>query len=1056
MWNNRLANHIVLIFVSCVLIPVNSVFPEEPSSPVIISEFMAVNTTTLLDGDGAYSDWIEIYNAGTEAVNLNSWYLTDDLSDLTKWQFPDTDTIDLTLSPGAYLLVFASEDESSESPYLDKKSYIHTSFKLREDGENLALIYFDGQTIIHCFENYPRQFSDISYGTGVIGATPGYFTKPTPESSNSDLYAGSVKDTKFSVDRGFFSEAFDLEITTSTEGAVIHYTLDGTEPSTENGTVYSAPIPIEKTMVLRAAAFKDGYIPSNIDTQTYLFISDVILQSPNGEAPDANWPSPGTQSSTTNPGGGGRPGGGGGGFGGSSQVLDYGMDPDVVNDSRYADVMDDALLAIPSLSIVTDLKNLFDSSTGIYTHAQQDGQEWERPISLELIDPQGSKGFQVNAGLRIRGGVSRSGSNPKHNFRVLFRSQYEDAKLNYPLFEEEGVEEYDKVDLRTGQNFSWSYSSGDDATWLYDVFTRDTEGAMGKPYTRSRFYHLYINGHYWGLYQTEERPEASFGASYLGGHSEDYDTIKADNDNGSIYAVDGNLTAYQALWTEINNGVASNEDYFRLQGLAADGSSRVPDYPNYLDVDSLIDYMLVIYYTGDRDCPLGPPGSDNRPRNLYGIFNRENPGGFQFITHDNEWSLLAGQSTGMGRTSGSGVNVNRVNASLGSSLRQKTYFNPWWLHNELMSDSSEYRLRFADRVYKHLFNDGALTADRCAKRFESRKNEIDMAIIAESARWGDYQSSRKPRTKDDDWLPAVEKNLNNFILASPSNRTDILLSQIKAKGWYPTIAPPAINQHGGEIDAGFTLSITAATGEIHYTLDGSDPRLPGGAVNPNGKVYSNAAIPLNRSTHVMARAYLDGEWSPLADAAFKMAGSIRQDLRITEIHYHPAPPSENEIAAGFDDGDDFEFIVLYNANNNQTLDLSDVHFTDGIDFTFDADEIPFLDPTDSILLVSNQAAFEYRYGDGYPIYGEYDGRFNNGGEKITLVDSEGNIILDFEYDDAAPWPEEPDGNGPSLQIIDIYGDYNDPANWKAGEATNGTPVLDGEFPTQVDYWMLHR
>ena len=82
------------------------------------------------------------------------------------------------------------------------------------------------------------------------------------------------------------------------------------------------------------------------------------------------------------------------------------------------------LTAIPSMSIVMDIDDLLDRSTGIYTHARNHGRAWERPISLELINPDGSDGFHVNAGLRIRGGFSRSGNNPKHAFRLFFREEY--------------------------------------------------------------------------------------------------------------------------------------------------------------------------------------------------------------------------------------------------------------------------------------------------------------------------------------------------------------------------------------------------------------------------------------------------------------------------------------------------------------------------------------------------------------------------------------------------------------------------------------------------------
>ncbi|MCP4454165.1 MAG: hypothetical protein GY809_22110, partial [Planctomycetes bacterium] len=199
-------------------------------------------------------------------------------------------------------------------------------------------------------------------------------------------------------------------------------------------------------------------------------------QSPQGHRPGPAWPSSGV----------------------NGQTINYGMDPDVVNDPRYGDLMDDALLAIPSISLVTETRHLFDSQTGIYVNAGRTGRSWERPVSAELIHPDGSEGFQINAGLRIRGGYSRNDTNPKHAFRLFFRSEYGASKLIYPLFEDEGVNEFDNMDLRTSQNYSWSYGGDSRNTMVREVFSRDAQHDMGHPYTRSRYYHLYLNGHYWG------------------------------------------------------------------------------------------------------------------------------------------------------------------------------------------------------------------------------------------------------------------------------------------------------------------------------------------------------------------------------------------------------------------------------------------------------------------------------------------------------------------------------------------------------------------------------
>src|SRR5437667_6219628 len=134
------------------------------------------------------------------------------------------------------------------------------------------------------------------------------------------------------------------------------------------------------------------------------------------------------------------------------------MDPDVVNNPLYSATIKNDLKTIPSFAIVMDLKDLFNSSTGIYANAGQDGSAWERPASIELIYPDGTKGFQINAGLRIRGGYSRSPANPKHAFRFFFRREYGAPRLKFQAFASQGgVDTFDGYDLRTFQNYSWSF-----------------------------------------------------------------------------------------------------------------------------------------------------------------------------------------------------------------------------------------------------------------------------------------------------------------------------------------------------------------------------------------------------------------------------------------------------------------------------------------------------------------------------------------------------------------------------------------------------------------------
>ena len=560
--------------------------------PLVINEFLASNGSWIEDPDeaGEYPDWIELYNpAGNEVVDLGGMYLTDDLSEPTKWRIPQGVTIEV----GGYLLFWADDD--------DEQGDRHTNFELDKGGEEIGLFKADGVTLIDSI-TFGRQAVDVSHGRYPNGDNDWRFSAiPTPGASNNGEYIGLVADTAFNPDRGFYdpNDPIVVTLSTDTEGAEIYYTTNGSEPGPSNpdAMLYIEPIPIEATTTLRAAAFKTDWLSTNVDTHTYIFVEDVITQSPDGEKPGPDWPDPYDDWSP------------------QDQWIDYGMDPNIVNDPNYAELMDDALLSIPTVSLATDLDNLFNPSTdpnigGIYVNAKEYGIEWERPTSMELINPDGTKGFQIDAGIRIRGGMSTWFSNPKHSFRLFFRTVYGDAKLNFPLFGDEGVDQFDHIDLRCAQHYSWNYVLGSYATQNRDVFSRDSQRDMGRPYTRSRYYHVYIDGHYWGLYQSQERSEASYAESYFGGDKADYDVVKPNRTTGNIIeATDGNLEAYHQLWEAFDSGLTTDEAYLRVQGLDANGRPA-PNYPVLLDVDNLIDYMIVIYYTGNRDSPIGPPDMD--------------------------------------------------------------------------------------------------------------------------------------------------------------------------------------------------------------------------------------------------------------------------------------------------------------------------------------------------------------------------------------------------------------------------------------------------------------
>lgn len=218
-----------------------------------------------------------------------------------------------------------------------------------------------------------------------------YFTAPTPGEPNSAGVIDFVADTNFSIDRGFYNAPFDVTITSPTLGATIIYTTDGSEPTLTNGTAVppasaatqgQAVIHLARTTPLRARAFKEDWQPTNTDTQTYIFTSDVVTQSHAGAIARGfpnNW---------------------------GPNVVDYEVDPDVVNNPLYSSTFQNDLKTIPSVSIVIDNDDFFGAANGVYANALQRGDLWERPTSIEWIDPANPLvTYQEDAGVRAFGGV---------------------------------------------------------------------------------------------------------------------------------------------------------------------------------------------------------------------------------------------------------------------------------------------------------------------------------------------------------------------------------------------------------------------------------------------------------------------------------------------------------------------------------------------------------------------------------------------------------------------------------------------------------------------------
>jgi len=830
---------------------------------------------------------------------------------------------------------------------------------------------------------------------------------------------------EFSHPGGFYNKPFQLTLTNPNPGLLLKFTIDGSNPGqsvTAKQVSDQVVLPIDPSLtqgrgktpafVVRVALVKEGFAASFPQTRTFIFPEEVKSQ----KHPGGEWPVQPVK----------------------GKKFDFEMASDVVNNPEYSALIEKALLEIPTLSIATDMKHLFDQSTGIYVNSEQKGIEWERAGSVELLRPDGSPGFSVNTGIRIRGGNSaKNKDNAKNGFRLFFREEYGAPKLEYPLFGEEGVAEFDKIDLRCEQNYSWNMDGSPYNNLVKDVFCRDLLGAMGQPYSRGRYYHLYLNGMYWGIFQTDERPEASYAESYLGGDEEDYDVIKVNTQPWPYYneATDGNMDSWEALWALCQTGFAANQNYFALEGKDASGK-RLENMRVWVDIDNLIDFMMVIFYSGNYDAPVSAWSGNDMPNNFFAIFDRVNQSkGYKFVNHDSEHCLFVDRVN-----IGAGLNENRVNIGTNGQMRINNVldFNPQWLHYRLCSNP-EYRLRFADRAYLYLSGSGLLTPQKATELYRYRASQIDTAIIAESARWGDAQVFTS-LTRNDHWIPTIESMYKDYF----PYRTAIVEKQLKDENLYPVLPAPEVykgNEKINTIRSYFTgntkfLLKQASGTTIYYTLNGDDPRDVGGAVSTSAKLgEGEVEIVVSSTICLKARVKNGSQWGALKTCYLTLEKENFSALKITELCYHP----QGEVIGGdtlFDES--FEFLEFKNTGT-AWIDLSGLKLDSAIRYAFP--EYTLLGPGQFYVVAGKSNWFYKRFGR-YPS-GNFQGKLSNSGEYILLNDRHGSQIFSLTYDDRKPWPSSADGKGSLVPVeINPTGNPDVPSYWRATVLEYGSPFSD--------------
>lgn len=469
------------------------------------------------------SDWVEIYNSTGSAVSLAGYGISNNPKNPAKWVFPD-----ISIEPGEYLLLYATGSADKA-----QKKNLKLNFCISSTGE--ALFFFDpnGKLIdklsagrMRSGQSYGRDGSDNRF----------YYAEPTPGAQNGKGYEGITQLPAFSVTPGIYDNAVTVAITAG-EGETIRYTTDCTTPNASS-EVYSGELSISKNSVIRAAAFRDGYLSGDVATATYLFRSDGV----NHALP----------------------------------VVTLVTDPDNLWNSKtgiYAtgDQFDpDAASYADTLQSATYYQAKFATEEQVDTI-------WEKPAAFSLFDDNGRQVFTQNVGIRIAGSFGRGRA--QKGFNVIARKEYGKGSMEYPFFQNRPYTEYKAVVLRAGaqdQNRSKirdelasGLLEGTDINILYQAY-RPTV--------------LYLNGEYWGVYFMKEKRNRFFVAQ----HENTENNVDLAIGKGFKQRSYGDNSDWVSLYEYATSHDLSSADAYNYVA-------------ERMDVDSFRDYMIAEIYNGNTD-----------------------------------------------------------------------------------------------------------------------------------------------------------------------------------------------------------------------------------------------------------------------------------------------------------------------------------------------------------------------------------------------------------------------------------------------------------------------
>ena len=452
-----------------------------------VNEFLAANSSTAVDPDfKQFSDWIELYNYSDEDINIGGYHISDDKNSPEKYTIPST-----TIRAHGYKVIWADKKST-------KKRDIHTNFKLSAKSDSIIFSDKSGNLIDDI--TFVKQKSDISASFKDNGM---FYFIPSLKSENTNPNSSDKKSKKpnFTLDSGFYDTTQAIELTQENGGA-IYYTTDGSIPS-QSSKVYSSPISISKTTVIRARGLEDGKFLSSVKNHTYLINENITLP-----------------------------------------VVSIAIDNKYLYDDKigiYTAGTDENGDPNPE---PYSKENPDDWTSANYFH------KWTRPASIEYIKD-GKSQFSENVGIRIAGAGSRIQA--QKSLAVYAKDKFGPKSIKYPLFPE-------KPYIKKVKSFVLRNSGSDRTLLMRDATTQAMiKGNMDIDYQSYQPTITFINGKYWGVLNIREKMNEDYiEANHDGVDGDNLDIVGRDG-----VAVTGTESDYVALQNYVKEHDMENDKYYQ-------------------------------------------------------------------------------------------------------------------------------------------------------------------------------------------------------------------------------------------------------------------------------------------------------------------------------------------------------------------------------------------------------------------------------------------------------------------------------------------------------------